>query len=217
MGIRKRGYSGRGGNGGGSVAAAVCFTLFLFSAAVVLILNFRGLYYADVTWLHLDESSGMSTSAIQENFDALIRYNQVWNQGALVFPSLEMSQEGAIHFREVKRIFDGIWIVFALTGGISLVYLLKTARQPKRRFWLCSGILSLGIPAVLGALVAWKWDWFFVTFHRLVFRNDYWLFDPATDPVINILPDTYFMHCAIGILAVIVAGSLLCFNRYRKS
>ena len=218
MEIRRRHSSGHGRSGrNGSAGAAFCFTLFLFSAAVILILNFRWLYYADVTMLHLDEYSGLTTSAIQENFDALIRYNQIWHRGELVFPSLAMSEEGAIHFREVKRIFDLIWIVFGVTGLISLIYLIRTAGQKKERFWLTGGILSLAIPAVLGALVAWKWDWFFVTFHRMVFKNDYWLFDPATDPVINILPDAYFMHCAIGILVVIVLGSLLCFGRYRRS
>lgn len=35
----------------------------------------------------------------------------------------------------------------------------------------------------------------FITFHQIFFRDATWLFDPATDPVINILPERYFMLC----------------------
>ena len=70
-----------------------------------------------------------------------------------------------------------------------------------------AGILSIIIPAVLGTLVALDWETFFVTFHRIFFRNEYWLFDPVTDPVILILPDTYFLQCAAGILVIILAGA----------
>ena len=46
-------------------------------------------------------------------------------------------------------------------------------------------------------------------------NNDYWLFDPATDPVINILPDLYFLHCAVMILVLMILGSILCAWAYR--
>ena len=67
------------------------------------------------------------------------------------------------------------------------------------------------LPAFLGFMVAVNWDYVFVTFHQLVFNNDYWLFDSSTDPIIDILPDGYFMHCAIMIFALVFVGSFLCF------
>lgn len=60
-------------------------------------------------------------------------------------------------------------------------------------------------------MVAVNWDYVFVTFHQLVFNNDYWLFDSSTDPIIDILPDGYFMHCAIMIFVLVFVGSFLCF------
>lgn len=53
------------------------------------------------------------------------------------------------------------------------------------------------------------WDALFTAFHKLFFRNDYWLFDPDTDPVINLLPDSYFLHCLAGILVLLLFFSLL--------
>ena len=40
-------------------------------------------------------------------------------------------------------------------------------------------------------------DQFFIAFHGLFFNNDAWLFNPLTDPIINALPEAYFMHCFI--------------------
>ena len=34
----------------------------------------------------------------------------------------------------------------------------------------------------------------FVLFHKTMFNNDYWIFDPNLDPVINILPEEFFFH-----------------------
>ena len=42
-----------------------------------------------------------------------------------------------------------------------------------------------------------------------MFSNDYWLFDERTDPVINILPDEFFLHCALLIILLILAASLI--------
>ena len=66
---------------------------------------------------------------------------------------------------------------------------------------LLAAVAAVGLCGLVG------WDRFFVGFHSLLFNNDYWLFDPATDPVILILPDTFFMHCAVMIVALILAVS----------
>ena len=194
---------------------ALILLVFLAAAAVVMTLNLRWLYYQDIQWMNLEQASGMSADAIRRNYDALIDYNLVWNRGPLVFPSLPMSQGGRIHFEEVKRIFDGIQIACIVSGVLSLWILIATRRTGRR--WLkITGILGLGLPAALGVLVAAGWEHFFVTFHQLVFQNDYWLFDPATDPVILILPDGYFLQCAVLILALLFAGSILCLVRAGK-
>ncbi len=196
--------------------AAICFTLFLFSLAIVLVLNCRWLYYLDITLLKLDQVSGMGTADIRANYDALIDYNQLWFRGPLVFPTLPMSAGGEIHFREVKRIFDLIQIVCLISGIASAVLWFPGRRRRDGRCLVTAGILSIVVPVALGALVAAGWERFFVTFHQLVFRNDYWLFDPATDPVITILPDTFFLQCAVGIVLLIFAGGIILLVRGRR-
>jgi integral membrane protein (TIGR01906 family) len=58
--------------------------------------------------------------------------------------------------------------------------------------------------------VTLAWDRFFVVFHKIFFRNDYWIFDEASDPIIKVLPDEFFFHEAIFMLAIVLAiGAVL--------
>jgi len=52
--------------------------------------------------------------------------------------------------------------------------------------------------------------------HAIFFRNDYWLFNPATDPIIKILPDAYFLHCGILIILLVAIINILLELIYRK-
>ena len=56
----------------GSVIAAVCFTLFIFSLAVVLVLNAGWLYELEIRLLDLEKTAGMSAEEIRLNYQALI-------------------------------------------------------------------------------------------------------------------------------------------------
>lgn len=37
-----------------------------------------------------------------------------------------------------------------------------------------------------------NFDQFFIEFHHILFRNSNWIFDPAKDPIINVLPEEFF-------------------------
>ena len=62
----------------------------------------------------------------------------------------------------------------------------------------------------------WKWDVVFETFHRVLFRNNYWLFDVSQDPIIQVLPDAFFFQCAIVIFAIILLGGMICSVRAHR-
>lgn len=185
--------------------------LFLISAAVYLTLACRPLYYFDIQHLKIAEESGYSEKEIRENYDALIDYNLSPRQEKLEFPTLPMSREGEIHFGEVKVIFQLFLRILAVTAPlVAVAVIVFCVKKWKLTFLKWAGLLTPLLVAVLAILIAVDWDRAFVLFHELVFANDYWLFDSATDPVITILPDTYFLHCAVLILALILIGSAVC-------
>lgn len=193
---------------------AVLYMLCIISVSVTFVLNFRPLYYYDIGHLNISETSGYPEDEIRENYDALIDYNSVFYTDDLSFPTLPMSENGHTHFVEVKRIFVFVQCLAIIT---LLLVIPLTIRMIKRRelfFLKYAGIMTIVVPAVLGALIAANWNAFFVGFHHLFFNNDYWIFNAATDPVILLLPDTFFMHAAILILVCVVLLSLGCLFIY---
>lgn len=195
---------------------ALVITLCIICFAVTLVLNFRPLYYFDIDYLNIPQISGLSVGEIKANYDALISYNSIFFSGPLTFPTLAMSETGRIHFAEVKQIFVAVQGLLAITFVLSAVGIFVKHRKHEIGYLKLSAGMALGLPAVLGALVALNWEKVFVTFHEIFFNNDYWVFSAETDPVITILPDAFFMHCAIAIFLLVALGSLLCFSSYKK-
>lgn len=201
---------------GAEFLLGIIIAVFIVSAAVVITLNFRPLYVHDMKELQLAKAVGMTEEAILRQYDTLISYNQIWGEKELVFPDLVSSENGRIHFKEVKAIFTAFeWAaaiaLFFAAAGIFLFRRKerKVGRQEKR-YLLYASVLSIGLPAAIGVFIAISWERLFVVFHKIMFRNDYWIFSSETDPIINLLPDRYFMHCAILIVALVFAGGIGC-------
>ena len=199
-----------------SILLSLILTLTLISLTVVLTLACKPLYYLDIHALHIPETTGYTISEIKANYNAVIDYSLSFGNAPLEFPTFPMSEGGRIHFEEVKNIFNlfkYMAIFGTLTGAAGI---LRQRRKQSYGYLKLTAILTVALPAVIGATVALNWDWTFAAFHELAFNNDYWLFDPATDPVINILPDAYFLHCAVMILVLVILGSLICGLIYRR-
>ncbi len=187
----------------------VLFTLLFISMAVVVTINFRPLYYLDISLLHIEETSGISRDEIKENYDALIDYSSPFYQGELHFPTLPASEHGLVHFEEVKNIFTAFYLMAAAALALGVLVIIRKTRRNEYGYLLTSSIMAIALPSLLALLLSIDFDRAFVVFHELFFENDYWLFDPATDPVILILPDTFFLHCALMIIALVILMSLL--------
>lgn len=86
-------------------------------------------------------------------------------------------------------------------GGWGLVPRPLLGRGPG--FWAAAG---LGIVfAVVGLLASLDFERAFVVFHALFFPGkDNWLFDPAVDQIILILPEVFFRNCALLIGGLIL-------------
>ncbi len=194
----------------GNIILALIGFLFLTAFSVTLVLNLRPIYYYDIGHLNIAEETGYSKEVIRENYDALIDYNLITDRNKyLTLPDFPMSESGREHFWEVKEIFVAFQILMVVCGLIAIPSFIVKIRHHDYGCLELTAIFSFLIPVVLGILVAVNWEAVFTGFHKLVFRNDFWLFDPATDPVILILPDEFFAHCAVAILAVLLAGGIL--------
>lgn len=192
----------------------IIFTLLFISLAVVITINFRPLYYMDIDFLNIDETSGFDKANIIENYNALIDYSSPFFQEELIFPSLAASESGLFHFVEVKNIFTAFYILGAITLILGIIIIVQKARNKDFSYLLVSAITAIVLPNLLGLFMSLDFDRTFYLFHKLFFNNDYWIFDPVTDPVITILPDTFFMHCAIMIILLVLLFSITFFIIY---
>lgn len=197
------------------ILIGIVFTLFFISIGVIAAVNFRFIYYWDISNLNIVESSGLDKDTIIENYDALIDYNSPFFKGDLKFPTLPASASGLQHFSEVKNIFVSFYYIGFIALIVSILVIIFKTKKRERSYLLVSSITVLVLPAIVAIGCAINFDTAFIIFHKIFFRNSYWLFDPATDPVINILPDTFFLHSLIVIIACVVLGSLGLFLSYR--
>lgn len=191
--------------------------LFLFSfigLGLLFVLLFRPLYLFDLHFFNLPETTGYSKEEILLNYDYLIRTCLPFFHDTFQFPTMPSSASGIQHFEEVRHIF---YTIYALSFS-SIVLLVPILRQKKKnqdfRYLKFSGILVLILPVLLAVLSIISFHTVFVTMHTVLFRNDLWLFDPDTDPIINILPEEYFFHCAAALFLFLIAGGILLLLRY---
>ena len=196
------------------IPTGICFFIALVAIGLAIAINFRPLYYLNISWLNIPESSGLNAVVIKENYNALIDYCSPFFKGDLVFPSLRASASGLSHFAEVKQIFTAIYIAGAVSLVFCVVLFILKRRNNEYNYLLVSGIIAIVIPVLLVILSLINFNALFMLFHMVVFNNDSWLFDPATDPIIDLLPETYFMECALIIAAVVIIGAVVVIIRY---
>lgn len=198
------------------IILSLILTLFVISAAVCLTVFFKQLYYFDIDYLDIVSFSGYSKEVIKKNYDILIQYQSLFFQGVLDMPDFPMSITGRIHFEEVKRIFEFIQVVCGITGVVSVIMIYQNIKQKEYRFLRLTSFFTVGIPSVIGFLAALDFNKAFIIFHKIAFNNDYWLFDYTTDPIIKVLPETFFMHCFIMIVLLVIVASLLLHFLYKR-
>lgn len=124
------------------------------------------------------------------------------------------NEQDRFHMAEVRDLFIGgldIRLGAAAAAVLCLLFLFFSRADWKKIISRCYqvALAIVGVLAILlGIACAVDFNAVFVEFHHIFFDNDLWLFDPAEDYMIRMLPEGLFsdMVARIGILFV---GSLL--------
>ena len=115
------------------------------------------------------------------------------------------NEQDLFHMAEVKDLFLGMFRIrtgaaVVLAVSLAVLFAAKAGGRTMFRCFQWSLLFFFALIAVLGLAIALNFSRAFVLFHHLFFDNDMWLFDPATDLMINMLPEGLFMDFAIRIL-----------------
>ena len=207
-----------------TVLMSLALALALLTGSIAVPILCRPFYYAHIGPLHLAERTGYTQEEIKTAFDEMLDYclgKEEFSTG-----TLKWSESGKSHFTDVRFLFKLDLQILACSLGVlaAAVFLSSRGRQRPARllgrgpaFWAGAGLGAVFL--VVGALAALDFNRAFVVFHSLFFPGKTnWLFDPAQDQIINILPQEFFRNCAVLILVLLVAGctALILFDLTRE-
>ena len=211
----------------------LCFALYFISGAVLEIGTNETLYFELQTRAGLPESAGISAEALEKldvHLASCLRGRKDWNvewlnpEGGPLRVVVDGVEQDAFNAREIqhmedcRRLFDllrtlrlSLAVAAALLVLLSLI--LEWKEKPARTvglspLWIGSLILIVPL-AIFGVWAALDFNSAFNFFHRILFTNDLWLLNPATDLLIRICPSSMFANMGLRIAlraAVILLG-----------
>ena len=197
---------------------------FIFGLAImVLVITFsiglpiyvRPFYYAHIDALDMPDQTGFVKEDIIEAYDEVLDFltlpGREFGTGKLLH-----SAEGKGHFEDCKVLFDLNRNAFLIALAVFVVVLIlkrygivNLTRPCGFDIFFWSGASTLGIFAAIGIIAAQDFSRAFTVFHKIFFPGkDNWLFNPWTDEIILVMPEQFFMNCAILICASIILISL---------
>jgi integral membrane protein (TIGR01906 family) len=200
----------------------VSLILLILSGSIAVPLLCRPFYYAHIQALQLPEQTGYTAAQIREAFDEMMDfclYDAPFGTG-----DLKWSLSGMEHFADCAVLFrldlHVLWISAALLVVCAALYatgfrpVLLKGRGPC--FWAGSVLAASFL--IIAGLAAMDFDRAFVTFHHLFFPGkSNWIFDPRVDEIINVLPEVFFMNCAILIVVImfVLCAVAILFDLFR--
>ena len=199
-----------------SLLFSLALFFFIITFSISLPIYFRPFYYAHIDALDLEYTSGFSKAEIKESYDKVLDYltlpEKEFSTGVMKY-----SEDGKAHFEDCKKLFDlNATVLIASSLYLILLLILRKAgkikpfKLGKRSAAFYSGIAAVVIPLILGFLASLNFDKAFVVFHSVFFPNKTnWVFSPVTDEIILVLPQKFFMNCAILIGASVLLFSLI--------
>lgn len=183
--------------------------LFLFIAiGLAIALFFRPVYYSHMESERLSERTGYSEEEIRENYDALIDWCNPFHSGKLEFPTLPSTESAISHFEEAKVLFNFFFLLGFSGFCGALASIIWYTKKRNRTYLLVSSLTVIIIPVLFGIYALIDFDALFIKFHEIAFNNDDWLFNPKTDPIIRLLPESFFEKCAFVIVGTVIAGAV---------
>ena len=106
---------------------------------------------------------------------------------------------GGLNFRLGACVIGLIWSAFLIITHADVKKVIP------RGYWIALGITGAAV-LLIGTASVIDFNAVFVQFHHIFFDNDLWIFDPAEDYMIRMLPEGLFYDMVIRIGAIFVAS-----------
>ena len=215
------------------ILCAVCLMLvFLITAIEAVVYWTPGYFEAEYTkYQVLNHLPSMTMEDLLIVTDEMMAYLRGNREDLHVFTTLGgqymefFNAREIAHMEDVRDLFiGGLWIRrigLVVTAAYTVILAIWSKNVPERKHLLKTavpGSLCLGTglffaaALFIAATVASDFSRYFVVFHHIFFHNDLWILNPATDLLINIVPEPFFMDTALrigitfGIMVIVFLG-----------
>lgn len=202
--------------GAASIAAVVILLISSFQAAMYL--DF-GIYEKEYTKYQVLRALDMKMEDAMYVTREMMAYLKGDRECLSVVTTVEgkeqdfFNEQDRLHMEDVQGLFLGglamrRWAFAVLAAA--LVILAAVCRKEMWKTLAGSFQAALGILAALilflGIAMARNFNAVFTKFHEIFFDNDLWIFDPAEDYMIRMLPEGLFFDMVIRIGGFFLAG-----------
>lgn len=161
--------------------------------------------------------TGLSAEDLKEANKVLIDYLKGEREDILMEASVNgkyrevFDERETLHMVDVKELFSILKISTIISLSVSILgYLCLFLKNKKlglevfSKFWkVFLGVSILVI--VLGIMVFFNFQWFWIRFHLTFFNNDLWLLDPNVSVMINMYPLEFFYSCCKRIIIFFIS------------
>lgn len=170
------------------------FITFALSLAIVLTIFISPLIYSlTISIFNLEPISGLGYQQLMDNYTQVLEYLVNPNILNLEMVHFSSSAGGLQHFSEVKTLVMINFVVCIIFLILTLISIIKINQKQWQLLMRPYYSFAVVLPLILLSGIIIAFDQVFVLFHKVLFSNDLWLFNPALDPVITVLPQELFM------------------------
>lgn len=202
------------------ILCAVCLVLVFLITSIEAVVYWTPGYFEDefTKYQVLNDLPEMTMDDLLTVTDEMMAYLRGNREDLHVFTTMGgeyrefFNAREIAHMEDVRNLFIGglclrrAGVLF--TAAYALILGLWSCKSSDRKFLIKTAVpyslcLGTGIcfaaALVITGIIATDFSRYFIVFHRIFFNNDLWLLDPATDMLINIVPEPFFMDTALRI------------------
>ena len=201
---------------------SVSFILFLFLEVIDISCFDRSFYEKEYAKIGVAEDIGISLEDLMDATDVLLDYTRQKREDMVVEAEIKgqirevYNEREKAHMVDVSALYmnamkikNGCRVIFVVC--ILLLYFMHedygfTLSQIFNRV----SLLFLALIGAVALYAASDFNTFWIRFHHVFFtKNDYWLLNPKTDILINMVPEQFFYDLVFKIVLLFFTGFLL--------
>ena len=225
----------------GISSTAAAFSMFLVIIAMLLT-SFQAAIYGDAGYgfyekeyarYHVTDSLGMKMEDVMDVTEYMMDYLIGKEEELSIVTDVDgkrqdfFNEQDRLHMADVRNLFLGGLRIRNICAAAAILLLLglKLGKADLKRLiprsYFRAVLIFTGLLLFLGLACTIDFTACFTLFHKIFFTNDLWMFDPASDYMIRMLPEGFFSDMAlriagtfIGMLAVL--GIVLAIWKVRR-